>query len=79
LSSSSTAAAGNGNGSNGQGKQGGEGEGKDGALLTALLHPPPHLPLGCQGGAQFGRLTGSGHLGTGHALLLDAKARHAQD
>jgi hypothetical protein len=31
------------------------------------------------GGAQCGRLAGSGHQGTGRAILLDAGARHAQD
>ena len=58
---------------------GGEGEGEDRALLTARRRPPPHPPQGCQGGARRGCLTGSGHQGTGHAVLLNAKARHAQD
>jgi hypothetical protein len=72
-SSSLTAAAGNGNGSDGQGQRGGKGEGKDGALLTARRRPSPHPPQGCQGGARRGCLTGSGHQGTGHAVLLNAK------
>ena len=67
-------AAGDGDSSNGQGQRGGEGEGKDGALLAACHRPLPHPPQGCQGGAQRGHLTGSGHQGTGHAVLLDAKA-----
>ncbi len=66
---SSTAAAGDGDSSNRQGQRGGKGEGKDGALLTACRCPPPHPPQGCQGGARQGRLTGSGHQGTGHAVL----------
>ncbi len=75
-----TAAAGDGSGSNGQGQRGGEGEGegKDGALLMARHRHPSHPPQGCQGGAGRSRLTGSGHQGTVHAFLLNAKARHAQ-